>query len=296
MSSGVPEWCLDWHGLYSAEAQTDPVGPADGLVKVIRGGGLDTVKLGSARAPEVPLLPAYFYRSSNRAGLPPSFGTPPRAYAEKQLARPWSGKGNPRPMPGTETVGFRVVQAAMPATAPTPVQRPLWQEGVKQTTAEVTRGPDPARPHYRMRPLFPDLQGKSMREAGWAAGLDPGLGIHYHNSAVQECPNGDLLAAYYNSPHDEDDPDQTILSMRRRYGAEEWDEPSPWPNFPDAASAAPVIWNDQGRMWFFWGSPKMWHGYPFQFMTSTDNGATWRPGPVPAFRERNRHAHAAADQ
>ena len=53
-----------------------------------------------------------------------------------------------------------------------------------------------------------------MRTIGRKIGLAPGLGIAYHNSAVQVCPNGDLVAAYYDSPKEEDDPDQTILTMR----------------------------------------------------------------------------------
>src|SRR5437868_1229943 len=127
MNSGLPEWCLDWHGPYTEGAQTDPVGPAEGLARVIRGGSLDTTKLGSAKAPERPVFPAYFYRSSNRAGLPPGFGPPPPDYVDMQLSQPWTGKGNPRPMPGTNTIGFRVVQAAMPATRPAPEIKPLWQ-------------------------------------------------------------------------------------------------------------------------------------------------------------------------
>lgn len=286
METGVPEWVYDWHGLYSPEPRVDPVGPAEGMARVIRGGGLDTTKLGGKIAPEVPFLPAYFYRSSNRAGLPPSFGAPPPEYLDRQLSQPWKGKGNPRPVPGTRTVGFRVVQAPLPVTKPQPALKPLWQAGVKQTVAEVKRAPDPAMPYYRMLPLFPDLKGKSMRAVGWKIGLDPGLGTKYHNSAVQVCPNGDLLAAYYDSPESEDDPDQTILSLRRRYGSEEWDMPSPWPNFPDAASAGPVFWNDNGVMWLFWGSPKMWHGYPFEFAKSTDNGATWSPVEFPLFENQ----------
>jgi len=40
MHTGVLEWCLDWHGLYRDESQTDPVGPKHGWTKVVRGGGL----------------------------------------------------------------------------------------------------------------------------------------------------------------------------------------------------------------------------------------------------------------
>jgi hypothetical protein len=33
--------------------------------------------------------------------------------------------------------------------------------------------------------------------------------------------------------------------------------PEPWPDFADAADAAPVLWNDHGKIWFFWGSPRL---------------------------------------
>lgn len=255
MHTGVLEWCLDWHGLYPASAQTDPVGPADGIARVVRGGGLDI-----RQAP-------YFARSSNRAGVAPAFGS--------SVA-----------IQGAHPIGFRVVRAPMPETAPLAYEPPLWQVGVTQTAAGVTQGPDPKAPRYRMRALFPNLYGKPMRAVGWKLGLPPGLGVKYHNSAVQACPNGDLLAAYYDSPADENDPDQNVLSLRLRYGSDEWDMPSPWPDFPDSAGAAPVFWNDRGRMWLFWGSPRMWHGYPFQFMTSSDNGATWSAVAFPHFESR----------
>ena len=41
MHTGVAEWVLDWHGMYPADPQTDPVGPTSGIARVIRGGGLD---------------------------------------------------------------------------------------------------------------------------------------------------------------------------------------------------------------------------------------------------------------
>ena len=38
MSGNVNEWCQDWYGSYSADAQTNPTGPSSGSSRVVRGG------------------------------------------------------------------------------------------------------------------------------------------------------------------------------------------------------------------------------------------------------------------
>ena len=252
MNTGLAEWVNDWYGPYPSAPQVDPVGPAYGIAKVIRGGGLDD--RASKNGPHSGHFPAelpYYARSSNRASMAPGFAS------------------------AAARIGFRVVQADLPSTKPLPDQPPFFETDVKQTAVGLKQGPDPSQPFFRKRVLFPDLGGRSMQEVGWKIGLTPGLGTQYHNSAVQVMPNGDLLAAYYNTPEKEDDPDQTILTMRLRYGTDDWDMPDPFPAFADAAEAGPVIWNDNGKIWFFWGSPRLLGAFPFQYMTSNDNGATW---------------------
>ena len=267
MGVGRPEWTMDWYGPYQPGEQVDPAGAIAGYTKVVRGGGLDFRKSATKTTPDlnIPATAPYFARAANRASMAP-------AYASKD--------GN---------IGFRVVQAPPVTTKPGPAQSFFFETAVKQqpiAPGALATGPDPAKPWYHVHPMFPDLRGKDMPGVGWKLGLAPGLGVNYHNSAIQVLPNGDLLAAYYNAPVNEDDHDQTILIMRRRAGAEEWDMPEPFPMFADAALAGPVIWNDQahpGKIWMFWGFPRLIGAGPFCYATSNDNGATWSQVTLPYF-------------
>jgi len=277
MEVGRPEWTLDNYGPYQPGDQTDPSGASESMTKAIRGGGLDWRHTATKTSPDlnVPATAPYFSRPANRASLPPSYA---------------SENGN---------VGFRVVQAPMPTNNFTPSQEYFFETAVHRLAITGTPAlskpidhPDAQKPFYRTHVLFPNLGGKSMPAVGWRLGIARGIGINYHNSAIQVLPNGDLLAAFYNTPDLEDDPDQTVMVLRRRAGTEDWDMPEPFPLFADAGLAAPVIWNDSkfqsepdGRTWFFFGFARLVGAPPFAFATSNDNGATWSAAHFPVFPE-----------
>jgi formylglycine-generating enzyme required for sulfatase activity len=282
MHTNVAEWCLDWHGIYPEEPQTDPVGPDHGWFKIARGDCLDYTQLGQP----------YYCRSSNRAAAPPTFGPPPPDYISRQL------EGHNMPVsealnswfktsgvvPGRHGIGIRVVQSDMPKTSPTSTELAFWQQCVKQGSRGVEEGPDPDKPYYRTRLLYPDFGRRSLVDVAWEIGIDRGYGGGHHNSALQALPNGDLLAAYYNTMlGGERDACVSIMTMRLRHGTNDWDMPSSWPDMVDADDEAPIFWNDNGKIWLFWGCPRMEAGYPFQYTTSTNNGATWAPVQFPLF-------------
>ena len=94
MHGNVEEWCHDWYGPYEPGKQTDPVGRVAGDFRVTRGG---------SHSAEI-----YYLRSANRMG----------ALADESS---W-------------LIGFRVVIAPLPNTAPLPVaERPLAQCFVEQS-------------------------------------------------------------------------------------------------------------------------------------------------------------------
>ena len=299
MHTGVLEWCLDWHELYRDGPQTDPVGPKHGWTKVVRGGGLDILDkqtmsfyFGRDVGPYSLGQNPFYSRSANRAAVPPSFAPPPREYQAKQMAciNPPLPPGPQSPSPyrakglvaGWHSIGFRVVQAPMPETKPYDSELPFFQRCVKQNSVGISKGPDPGKPYYRTRRIFPALSTEQMVNVGWKIGLPPGLGTNRHNGAVIALPNGDLLACYYNG-FVESDPDLSIQLIRLRYGSNHWDIPSVWPDFLDGNDASPFIWNDGGTIWLGWGCLHLTGGYPFQWTTSKDNGATWGQIQFPIF-------------
>ncbi len=250
------EWCADWFGDYPSQAQSDPVGPDCGLARVVRGGCLDE----KAKAED-------YAHASHRAGIAPAFGTYPGAPA---------GLGQSR-------IGFRIVQAPPPPAKPWPATLSFVQQGVKDTVKQAAQGPDPAKPYFRKRHLLPVPPDNAPAEAIDAAGLPPSFRRHNHSPALTVCPNGDVLMVIYTS-YREYEPEVSLIASRLRFGADEWDMPVPFVDFPGANDHAPLLFTDGGAVRLFWGSPHLPGAFPFQWVESRDSGATWSEAHFPHFQ------------
>ncbi len=264
--SGPVEWCSDWYGEYGFAPETDPVGRAGGFTKVVRGGLL--------HMPEKPKLDPYL-RPSNRAAAPPAFGA---------LAEPASNPQNY----GLHCIGFRVVLAPESSTSTVPETTPYARVGVKQSVDGVTQGPDSAQPYFRRRrmlplpPEDPSADGPEVKQArNNHAGLHPSFRHHSHSPGFAVLPNGDAMLVIYTS-YWEYEPEVSLISARLRFGADEWDMPSPFLDTPGANDHAPLLWQEPsvkagapGKLWLFWGHPYAEGHFPFNYVTSEDNGATW---------------------
>lgn len=260
MLSGVGEWCADWYGEYTPDAQTDPIGPGWGFAKVVRGGPLHDFKAPKDRKAEL--------SATNRACIAPAFGWRP---------------ADPNHF-GRHTIGFRIVQARALDSKPTLADAAFDRQAVHEHNADVAKAPDASRPYFRKRFLLPVPPDDVAPEAKRAAGLHPSFQRHNHSPSMTVCANGDVLFVTYSSTYEEREPELPLIASRLRFGQEDWDMPSPFLDFADANDHAPLLWTDAGGVVrFFWGCPNLPGAYPFQWIESRDNGATWSEVRFPHF-------------
>ena len=232
------------------------MGPEHGLARVVRGRCLDE----NTKAKE-------YAHASHRAGVGPAFGTYPSAPGDL----------------GQHHIGFRVVQAPMPATKPWAPVDSFVQQGVRQTTGQARLGPDPDKPYFRKRHLLPVPPDNAPTDAIDAAGMPPSFRRHNHSPALTACPNGDVLMVIYTS-YREYEPEVSLIASRLRFGADEWDMPAPFVDFPSANDHAPMLFTEGDTVRLCWGSPHLPGAFPFQWIESNDSGATWSEVRFPRFQ------------
>lgn len=226
MHGNAEEWCLDWYGPYPEGAVVDPVGRAEGISRVTRGGSHNT--------------DVYYLRSANRMSALPT----ERNYL----------------------IGFRVVQAPMPAGVPlSPEPAPLSMTNVSQETPL-------AKSYSSIKPLF---TGPTPFVVLPDQPQGPIFSFHNHDPALVDCPNGDLLAVWYTTQR-EWGPELNVVASRLRAGSETWEPASLFFDLADRNEHAPALWRDKDTIYHFNGlGISGWGGMATILRTSKDNGATW---------------------
>jgi len=167
-------------------------------------------------------------------------------------------------------IGFRVVQGEMPQSEPLGVvPPPLNARNVKQEVPpDLAKGPDPSKPYFKgPRQYVRVPPAKDCRV----------YNRHNHCPAIVNCPNGDLLAAWYTCAR-EPGRELGIVAARLPYGQDEWQVASDFWDAPDRNDHATALWVDEkGTIYHFNGlsTAATWGSLATILRTSTDNGATW---------------------
>lgn len=177
-------------------------------------------------------------------------------------------------------IGFRIVQGSAPQTKPLPALQP------------VTTKNKPAPPYNTAKPFF---QGPREYVKIPSNSHGPIYSWHNHDTAIAECPNGDLLAIWYTCQQ-ERGRELAVASARLRRGETEWDPAQPFWDAPDRNDHCPALWFDgENTLYHFngLGVAGRWEPLAIVMRTSTDNGHTWSQARLiaPEFGYRNMVGH-----
>jgi predicted neuraminidase len=76
---------------------------------------------------------------------------------------------------------------------------------------------------------------------------------HVHSSSIIECPNGDLIAVWYQGSGERWADDVRLNGARLRHGQEGWSPVFPMADTPNIPDCNPVLFVDaDNRLWLFW--------------------------------------------
>ncbi len=203
------------------------------------------------------------------------------------------GKDEKDKRAGAHFIGFRVVQGPMPTTMPGIEQISYSRQGIKKNSGLTKIAPPKDKPYFRKRYLLPTPLENSKNEEIDAVGMHPSFRKHCHSPGLEVCPNGDVLMITYTS-YREYEPGVSLIASRLRFGVDQWDMPEKLFDFATVNDHCPMPWTDGrlqphlnapvgAKIYFFWGNPKLEGGFPFQWTTSNDNGATWDEVKFPNF-------------
>jgi hypothetical protein len=201
---------------------------------------------------------AYYLRSGNRIGTVPE-------------DKSW-------------LIGFRIVLGQMPQTKSLPrAPKARYQRDVKQQVPpDITKGPNPNKPYFKGPHNYVKVPDDS---------FGPLFSRHNHNSAIVECPNGDLLATWFTT-YSESGREMALAASRLSYGAENWQPASPFWDAPDRNDPAHTLWYDGKNTIYHFSSISVaatWGPLAVAVRTSTDNGVTWSKAQIIIPEHGRRH-------
>jgi len=97
--------------------------------------------------------------------------------------------------------------------------------------------------------------------------------MHVHSSSIVECPNGDLLACWFQGSGERSAPDVRIEGARLRSGSPAWSSIFPMADTPDIPDCNPVLFIDRkDELWLFWIAvlANRWEDSLLRYRTSSD--------------------------
>ena len=158
-------------------------------------------------------------------------------------------------------MGFRVVLGELPSgKVVLPPPPPLNALNVKQDVVKIES----------VKQDMPFFSGPTLFVKIAPDSFGPLFSSHNHSPSITECPNGDLLAAWYSCV-DEGGTELCNVASRLRFGSTEWEPASPFWDGADVNDHAPkVLWDGKQTVFNFA------RGRDENIVrTSIDNGATW---------------------
>jgi hypothetical protein len=192
--------------------------------------------------------------------------------------------------PGHHSIGFRIVQSEdewpKANSKYRKSKKPFIQDCIVQIPAN-NQGTLLKKPWYRRRAYMTIPPTDASWADSWATGFSKGFWPHIHNAAVHVCTNGDLLVSTYSArlgPQGENQPEVMLIGSRLRYGSLEWDMPEHFLAFADVNTTSPCFYHEGDRIYLYSGHTFYDRHYPFQWIESIDNGATWSEPRFPQIR------------
>lgn len=154
---------------------------------------------------------------------------------------------------------------------------PFNQSCIKKNIKQAKQSPNKDKPFFLVREALPIPACYTPTEQGKIVGLDEGVFHHAHSPGFEILPNGDALAIYFSTPQglSENDIECTFIQARLRFGSEEWDLPELFMNTIGANDQSALLWNDNGKLWFFGGGREISDYIPFRLAISDDFGEKW---------------------